>query len=404
MATALERPPGRFRRRRMVAAALSCALVAGAASLTSAPTVGAEEPATTVVTAERLPSIDSISTPAVLTVRGYVRIAEPGQGTFTVSVYRPATGSADPCTGTPHSTKTMSTTATAVPTPDPESTTPTTLPATTVPVTYTLDVNANIRITDPQGVYRWQAVYTPKGGTPIKSACGSTLAAHRSDGGPDDPDLDPGSFDGVINRQFRLLLGRAATRAELDYWSNRIDNDDATPGDVAANIRESDDHKDHVDPAVRLYSAYFLRTPDAAGLKYWIGQLRNGRSLIWVSDFFSQSPEFQRRYGSLTNAQFIDLIYENILGRDGDRNGIAFWNDQLDRGLRSRGDVMVGFSESPEYKEATANEVHVAVLYALLLGRAPTAEEFESTVELLDITDTPLPFTVADLANDLLNL
>ena len=89
--------------------------------------------------------------------------------------------------------------------------------------------------------------------------------------------------------------------------------------------------------ATRLYSAYFLRDPDRAGLRFWIGRLDGGQSLGAVSQFFSQSPEFDERYGDLDDGEFVDLVYQNVLGRLPDATGRAFWVSQLDSGAYDRG-------------------------------------------------------------------
>ena len=110
-----------------------------------------------------------------------------------------------------------------------------------------------------------------------------------------------------------------------------------------------------VDPAVvqgqatRLYSAYFLRAPDLGGLRYWVGRLQGGISLQSGSQFFSESSEFRNRYGTLNNGQFVDLVYQNVLGRGPDAGGRAHWVAALTSGGQSRGGVMIGFSESNEY-------------------------------------------------------
>ena len=153
-----------------------------------------------------------------------------------------------------------------------------------------------------------------------------------------------------------------------------------TPGAVVAEMRARAESTAKVDPAARLYTAYFLRRPDAAGLRYWIAQLRAGRSNRWVAEFFARSPEFQQRYGTLTNREFVELIYRNILGRPGEASGVEFWTGRLDAGANTRGWVMVGFSESAEYARDQASEVEVAVLYTLLLGRAPTLAEYTADV------------------------
>ena len=105
--------------------------------------------------------------------------------------------------------------------------------------------------------------------------------------------------------------------------------------------------------ATRLYVAYFLRPPDVGGLRFWIGRLDGGMSLFAVSQFFSQSQEFRDRYGTLSDPEFVDLVYRNVLGRPPEPNGRAFWAGELSSGRRTRGSVMVGFSESPEFVAKT---------------------------------------------------
>ncbi len=113
------------------------------------------------------------------------------------------------------------------------------------------------------------------------------------------------------------------------------------------------------DPAVlqgqasRLYSAYFLRDSDLAGLKFWVDRLSGGQSLASVSQFFADSDEFQERYGDLDDSEFVDLVYQNVLFRLPDATGRAFWVGQLGSGAVDRGGVMIGFSESPEYVDNT---------------------------------------------------
>jgi len=97
----------------------------------------------------------------------------------------------------------------------------------------------------------------------------------------------------------------------------------------------------------RLYRAYLLREPDAGGLCFWSQRLRSGQSLSEVSEAFASSQEFLDRYGMLDNEAFVRLIYDNVLGRAPEAAGLAFWTDQL--GSQSRGSLMIGFSESPEY-------------------------------------------------------
>ncbi len=104
------------------------------------------------------------------------------------------------------------------------------------------------------------------------------------------------------------------------------------------------------DSVVRLYSAYFLRGPDAEGIDFWTKSYSEGGwTLAEISEHFSVSTEFQALYGELSNLEFVNLIYQNILGRAGEAEGVNFWTGRLDQGLEDRGAVMLKFSEGPEY-------------------------------------------------------
>lgn len=184
-------------------------------------------------------------------------------------------------------------------------------------------------------------------------------------------------------QQFRDFLQREATIPEGQYWGQQIDGGMGR-GRMAEQLMRSDYNYAVAAPITRLYSAYFLRIPDRDGLSFWIDYARLGHSLGQISDQFAQSGEFVARYGSLTNAQFVDLLYHNVLGRDPDPQGLAFWIGQLDSGARTRGLVMIGFSESPEYKGLMQSEVDVTLVYFGMLRRTPDPDGYAFWVGYLD--------------------
>ncbi len=104
--------------------------------------------------------------------------------------------------------------------------------------------------------------------------------------------------------------------------------------------------------AYRLYQAAFDRVPDLEGLTYWIGRLDSGTtSLNAVADSFIHSPEFIRTYGTpqtVSNAQYVELLYNHTLGRISDREGFNYWTNKLDTHQTNRGDLLAFFSESDE--------------------------------------------------------
>jgi hypothetical protein len=103
---------------------------------------------------------------------------------------------------------------------------------------------------------------------------------------------------------------------------------------------------------MRLYSATLNRTPDQAGLESNVAGL--GRvGLQAMADIFVASAEFQARFGALSNQQFVEQLYVFSLGRTGDPGGIAGWVGALNGGA-TRGQVVLGFSESLEHQNRTA--------------------------------------------------
>ncbi|GGK43734.1 DUF4214 domain-containing protein [Salinarimonas ramus] len=101
--------------------------------------------------------------------------------------------------------------------------------------------------------------------------------------------------------------------------------------------------------AYRVYQAAFDRTPDNDGLKFWIDRADGGTSLIDIAAGFVASAEFQSIYGANpTSAQFVGRLYQNVLGREGEAGGVAFWTNELNTGARSQAQVLADFAESPE--------------------------------------------------------
>jgi hypothetical protein len=130
-----------------------------------------------------------------------------------------------------------------------------------------------------------------------------------------------------------------------------------------------------VEPAARLYQAYFLRQPDKGGLTFWVNQHRKGRTFSSISEEFARSSEFTRRYGSLTNRQFVAKLYQNVFGRPADASGLDYWTRRLDQRKDTRGRVVIKFSESSEGKRRFAPLVEPLATAYLMLGRLPTTTE-----------------------------
>jgi hypothetical protein len=90
-----------------------------------------------------------------------------------------------------------------------------------------------------------------------------------------------------------------------------------------------------------LYQAIFGRTADAGGLYYWFEQAYNGSDLGHIATVFLNSDEYTG--DALTNAQFVNSLYQNALGRTADAGGAAYWTAALNAGAE-RGHVAAVFA------------------------------------------------------------
>jgi hypothetical protein len=135
-----------------------------------------------------------------------------------------------------------------------------------------------------------------------------------------------------------------------------------TDGTIAADLKVT------ADTALiyRLYQAAFARMPDEGGLRYWTSQIDvnsinspyNNAKINAIAQSFLLAPEFTKKYGSnLTNAQYVDQLYLNVLGRMGEADGVNYWNGVLDTNKATRDTILIGFAASPENVKSTAAHI-----------------------------------------------
>ncbi len=199
-------------------------------------------------------------------------------------------------------------------------------------------------------------------------------------------------------QQYRDFFGREGDAAGVADWGGRIDAGTTSRPQMIEAFMNAPEYQNMVPPMIRLYSAFFLRIPDFPGLMYQVGELRAGAPIGAIADNFSLSPEFTSRYGSLTDEQYVDLVYQNVLGRAPDPGGRQYYLERLADGRLTRGTMMVGFSESPEYRGLTDKRVMVIGVFAGMLRRVPTEPDVDYYVGQIDAGLTQLQF-ITNLTN-----
>jgi hypothetical protein len=205
-----------------------------------------------------------------------------------------------------------------------------------------------------------------KGGTPLDAIASNFVAS---------PEFQSiyGSLDNTqfVNQLYLNVLNRPADPDGLAFHVGNLDAG-VTRGQVVVGFSESPefitnnaslfaaglwDIDETAGSVARLYLGILDRVPDVGGLKFHTEAIKSGQlTLGQDANNFAASPEFQNVYGSLSNSDFVNLLYQNVLDRPADADGLAFHLNNLANGF-SRGDVAVGFTESPEYQIKTIGQI-----------------------------------------------
>jgi len=179
----------------------------------------------------------------------------------------------------------------------------------------------------------------------------------------------------LVSQQVSDAMFRTATNSDQAYWIDKMVSYGMSGPGVLSALLASPDYQNVSLPVLRLYFAVFARWADYGGLGFWSNWIRGGRSVVDVANNMAASPEFQATYGNTTNKQFVDLLYQHVLGRAADPSGETYWVGRLDSGL-SRGDVVYNFSESPENVTRQTDNTNVGQVYEAMLHRAPDPQGF----------------------------
>jgi hypothetical protein len=185
-----------------------------------------------------------------------------------------------------------------------------------------------------------------------------------------------------VMQTYRDILFREAEPAGLDHWKAKIDSG-MSRAEVAASFLDSSEFQNSAGGISRLYFGGLGRMPDKQGMDNWMAEYQSGTSLNQISSAVVASNEFQSKYGTLDNAAFVNQLYLNVLGRSADSAGSSNWLNAMNTGA-SRGDILLGFTESAEYKVVIDTKVSVTLDYIGLLDRTPDQAGFDGWVQAQD--------------------
>jgi len=93
------------------------------------------------------------------------------------------------------------------------------------------------------------------------------------------------------------------------------------------------------------------------GLNFWIDKREEGLSERALAQNFLVSPEFRANFGEAVDAgspdfladrALVEVLFRNVLDRDGAEPGIDFWTARVAAPEFSRADLLIAFAESAE--------------------------------------------------------
>lgn len=171
---------------------------------------------------------------------------------------------------------------------------------------------------------------------------------------------------GFVHRVTRDLVFRFATPATISSTSTALTNGTTTRAAVVAGLMDSDEYRGHdVD---RIFTKYLRRKADPGGLTYWKSSIQNGKALWrFRAQLFGSNEYFTKAGG--TNAQYLDKVYFDVLGRLPDPSGRAYWTKKLDNGA-DRGSVALQFINANEFRRFLIDDQ-----FLRFLDRKPTPTE-----------------------------
>jgi SpoIID/LytB domain protein len=190
-------------------------------------------------------------------------------------------------------------------------------------------------------------------------------------------DVDDASIDAYVDRAFQRLQGRAPTAEEKSQWRSDIRSgtrltlsETLVRSDYFAGVLVDD-----------LYVAALGRSADGDGRGYWVSTMADGLKYEHMGTLFYGSPEYVKRAGN-TNDAFVTSLYLNILGRQPDDDGKAYWVGLLDASQAAPADVANAFYRSVESRRDRARALHLRVMDA-----EPSTAAVETYAERLLLID-----------------
>ena len=130
-----------------------------------------------------------------------------------------------------------------------------------------------------------------------------------------------------------------------------------------------------------IYISTFGRAPDKEGLAYWTQEVLLGNmSVAQVNKSFFEQEETKAMYNGATNEEFLNSVYKNVLGREADQEGYDYWIKEFENGTFTQDSFIQAMIKGAKAETGDVNDfmllqnrVNTGLLYAKEIGVADSA-------------------------------
>jgi hypothetical protein len=203
----------------------------------------------------------------------------------------------------------------------------------------------------------------------------------------------------LMQRFVRLLyfsfLARAASDGEVAAWVNS----GQTRAQIASSFLNSPEFNLGGRFTAGLYVGIIDRDAEFTGWQFQRQALARGivNQDQLVSNFLN-STEFNLKFPNLSNADFIRLMYENVLLRPASQTEVDAWLNVMANPANTRTIIARSFLNSPEFQQGTGPRLLAFLLYSTLLLRDGTPQE-RAALEVLLANPAQLAVVIEQFAN-----
>ena len=151
------------------------------------------------------------------------------------------------------------------------------------------------------------------------------------------------------------------------------------------------------DRIIELYSAYFNRAADKTGFSFWkkafdtyyagedgtqLTSEKETNALQKITNDMANADEYTTLYPETQSSiNFISAVYTNLLGRQADSNGLAFWANHIDGKTMTRGHAILNIIAGAKANKTTQGVADGA----LITNKTDVSKYFSKTLGLNDL-------------------